>query len=69
MPCSFKRGLPDSAIVEKNCMDLKCRLSGLCCQSDIWLFQEAKHLNGVGGQHAASYFVAAWANWLPELRW
>lgn len=48
-------------------MDLKWLVPCLCCHHELWLFQEAKHLNGVCGQRAASYLMAAWANCLPEL--
>ena len=68
---SFKRGLPDlagAAAAKKKVWKWHLRTS--CCQWECWLFQEVKHFNGVcARRHVLSYMVAAWANWLPELRW
>ena len=48
---SFKRRLPDSAGAYAV---LKQKLPGLYCPHKLWLFQEAKHLNGVCEQRVTN---------------
>ena len=63
---SFKRGFPDSVAAEKSHAVLKYRLSGLCCQHNLCLFQETEHLNGVCEQCATACLVAAWTGYVPR---
>ena len=45
---------------------LKCWLSELCCQGDLWLFQETKYLDVVCEQSDVACLMATWTSCVPE---
>ena len=55
---SFKRFSWFSCSRKKSRAILKCRLSGTCCQNDLWLFQEIEYLHWFVEQRAAACLMA-----------